>query len=176
MKKRFLRISILASLLVLLICTIGYNQKALQLTNTSSGRKLLLKEGHRVSYVFQGESKKVGVIKEITESSVIISGTTYQISDFKSIGRKRKGSGFLSYAFSFLGTGIVIGAIQNANYDPCPSCTDAGSSGGEYTVIEVGIGLAVLGLGVNTAIRNSPKDVVTKWKIEIIDLSVATSK
>jgi hypothetical protein len=177
-KASILRCFLLTSLFVLfVICSgISQGQKALQLTNVSTDKKLVLKEGHRVVYFLQDNtSRNIGIIEKVNESSVIISGEELRLDEFKSIGRKRKGSGFLATAGYTVGTLMIIGAVQNANSDPCPSCTNESSSGEGWTFVEIGLGAALFGLGVNTTIRNSPRDVVNKWKLEIVDSSTPAS-
>lgn len=65
--------------------------------------------------------------------------------------------------------GLIIGSIQSSNSDPCPNCIDAGSSGEGWTAVEIGLGVAILAVGLNGAIRNSPRNVVSKWKLEIVN-------
>lgn len=172
MSKVFTSSFVRASLLVLLsiLCSDIYAQRVLQLTKVSNGKKIILKEGYRVVYVLEGNtSRNRGVIDKINESSVNIGGYDFLLSEFKAIGRKRKGSGFWSTSSAALGTMFIIGAIQATEDDPCADCTDAGSTGEGWTAAEIGIGAVLLGLSINTTIRNSPRDVVEKWKLEIID-------
>ncbi|MBL7840594.1 MAG: hypothetical protein JNJ75_10670 [Cyclobacteriaceae bacterium] len=160
-------------LLVLLaiLCSDIYAQRVLQLTKVSNGKKIILKEGYRVVYILQGNtSRNKGVIDKINESSVTIGGYDFLLSEFKAIGRKRKGSGFWSASSATLGTMFIVGAIQASQAeDPCPDCSDEGSTGEGWTAVEIGIGAALVGLSINTTTRNSPRDVVKKWKLEIID-------
>ena len=172
---RFLRVSILLAAFVI-ICSTAYSQRALQLTNLSSGKKLFIKEGQRIVYVLKGStSRSKGILEKVNESSVTIAGYDFKLEELKSIGRKRKGSGFWSTSSAILGVGMIIGSIQSANSDPCPDCTDAGSSGEGWTAVEIGLGAALIGISINTTVRNSPHDVVEKWKLEIVDQATLQS-
>jgi hypothetical protein len=164
---------IIALLLCIGLVVIGntiYAQKSVQLTNLTSKKKILLKEGNRVSYFLQNsKSGTIGTIDKVEVNLITISGKDVKLDEIKSIGRRRKGSGFLVSLGTFAGVGIIVGSIQSSNSDPCPDCTDGGSSGEGWVVAEVGIGAALIALSINTAVRNSRKDVVTKWKMEVIE-------
>ena len=146
-------------------------QKDIQLTKVTTGKKQVLEEGYRVQYTLQANPKvhHVGILESVTDSLIIVQGDSIAFDQLKSLGRRRKGSGFWAFMGGFVGTGIIIGSIQSSNYDPCPSCIDGGSSGEGWTAVEIGLGVAIIGLGINTAVRNSPRDLVSKWKLEIID-------
>ena len=164
---------IIALLLCIGLVVIGntiYAQKSVQLTNLTSKKKILLKEGNRVSYFLQNsKSGTIGTIDKVEVNLITISGKDVKLDEIKSIGRRRKGSGFLVSLGTFAGVGIIVGSIQSSNSDSCPDCTDGGSSGEGWVVAEVGIGAALIALSINTAVRNSRKDVVTKWKMEVIE-------
>lgn len=152
----------------------AYSQKVVQLTNNATGKTKIIKQGQRVEYTLKFNPKihYVGVIESITEEYVTVNGKSFNKDHLNSFGRKRKGSGFLAVTSSVIGAGLIVGAIASTGDDPCSGCTDEGSSGEEWVAIEIGMGLAILGLGINTAVRNSPRDLVTKWKFEIIDAPV----
>jgi len=167
------RILCCVGLLVLLCKPSAYSQKAIQLTNQTSGKKLLIKEGQRIQFTLKADtvpsSRHVGVLNSVTESTITVDQQVVSLEQLKSIGRKRKGSGFWSVASTVVGTGLIIGSIANSSYDPCPDCEGDDDSNAGMTVVEVGLGAAFIGLGINTIVRNSPRDLVEKWKLEIID-------
>ena len=69
-----------------------------------------------------------------------------------------------------VGTSVIVGSIANSSYDPCPDCEGDDGSNPGMAAAEIGLGLAILGLGVNTIVRNSPRDLTEKWKLEVIDI------
>lgn len=146
-------------------------QKEIQLTKVTTGKMQALKKGYRVEYTLRANPKvhHVGIVESVTDSLIVVQGESIAPDQLKSLGQRRKGSGFWAFMGGFVGTGIIIGSIQSSNYDPCPSCIDEGSSGEGWTAVEIGLGAAIIGLGISTAVRNSPRDLVSKWKLEIID-------
>ena len=159
---------------VLLICCFpAFSQKAIQLTNITSGKKQIIKEGQRVEFTTKYDHKHyVGILHTVTVSAITIQDKTYPLDDLTSLGRRRKGSGFWAFTSGAVGAGLIIGAIANSTYDPCPDCEGDDGSNPGITAAEVGLGLAVLGLGINTVVRNSPRDLVKKWKLEIVDAPI----
>jgi len=153
-----------------------FSQKALQLTNNQSGKKKYLEAGQRVEYVLNstGRKHKVGILESVSDSVLSIQGVAIPLHDIKSIGRRRKGSGFWAFTTSFIATGLLIDA-GTPDPDPCPDCEDSGSSG-DGTGIEIGMSLVFIALCINTVDRNSPKDVVKKWMLEVIDASAVPAK
>jgi hypothetical protein len=161
---------------VCLLIQPALSQKTIQLTNLSSGKKIYLNEGKRIQYILKDGTNFIGVIKEIQPDAITVDEKTIDPTQLKSIGQRKKGSGFLAFAAGFVGTGLIIGAIQSSNDDPCSSCYDAGSSGEGWVAVEIGLGVGIIALGINGAVRNSPRNVLTKWKLEIVEAStVATS-
>jgi hypothetical protein len=72
---------------------------------------------------------------------------------------------------AFLGGALIGSVIFADNSDPCPQCTtvsveDEGGTAGN--VLAVTGGLALIGLSINTAIKNSPRDL-SVWKLEVIE-------
>jgi len=179
MKMSFLsRIGVLSVIMILSFATfnIAYSQKAIQLSK-SSGKKILLKEGDRISYFLKDTTRSVtGVVEKINQESFSVSGKEIKIENVLAIGRKKKGSAAFATLGTMAGTAIIIGAIQSANYDPCPDCIDEGTTGEGWTAVQIGLGAAIIGLSINTAVRNSRKDVTGVWKLEIVDVPVGTSK
>jgi hypothetical protein len=158
-------------ILTFVIFTISnlYSQRQIQLTNLTSEKKLFLKVGDRVQYVLKEGGGAIGVIKAINDNSIQVEDVVLETESLKSIGRRKKGAGFWAFTSSAVGVGLIIGSIQSANSDPCPNCIDAGSSGEGWTAVEIGLGVAILAVGLNGAIRNSPRNVVSKWKLEIVN-------
>jgi len=160
-------------LLISLGNSVGYAQKAVQLTNQTSGAKQLIKEGHRIQFTLKSDMppypRHVGELNAITDSTITVDEQVVSLTELKTIGRKRKGSGFWSVASTVVGTGLIIGSIANSSYDPCPDCEGDDGSNAGMTIVEVGLGAAFIGLGINTIVRNSPRDLAEKWKLEIVD-------
>lgn len=159
------------AILFILIVQSGYSQKVVRLTKISTGKTQIIKTGQRVEYTLKKNPKPnyVGVVESISEDHLVVNGKSIAKDELKSLGRKRKGSGFWMTSSTILGGMLIVGAISTASYDPCPSCIDAGTSGEGWTAVQIGLGATVLGLGINTMVRNSPRDLISKWKLEIVD-------
>lgn len=155
----------------------SFAQKAIQLTKVSTGKKHILLVGHRVEYTLKSKPQVhyIGLIDSVNETSVVIQGTKISYEELKSIGRRRKGSGFFASALGFFGAAAVVSAFKEPE-DPCPSCIDSGSSGEGLTVLGGIAGAGLLGLSINTVARNSPRDLIKKWKLEIINQPVDSTR
>lgn len=108
-------------------------------------------------------------MNSVNASSLVIGDEEIQISNIASFGRRSRGNTFWSIALPILGGGAVIASIQNANYDPCPSCQQVESSGGESTALGIALGLGLVGTGVILGSRNKPKDLENGWTLEVIN-------
>jgi hypothetical protein len=163
------KLSVLLSFLAIILAQPAIGQKMIKLTNIETGKVLLIKSGARVAYTAKthwGSIKKARVTS-IADSVVVLNNIPVKLHQITSIGRKRSGSGFFSTFSVIVGTSAFISGIM-PDPDPCPECIDAGSTGAGYAVAEVFLGAGLLYLGVNSIIRNTPKNV-DKWTLEIVD-------
>ena len=148
--------------------------KRIKLTNTKN-KILYIEKGQRIQYLIKSSSplfkntpSAVGEIQWITTDSMMVNSKSFPLSDLKSIGRKRKGSGFGAFITGAFGAIILANAVFPRPVDPCPSCTSSNVSSsddaaGRVVQAVIGSGLAIL--SINTGIRNSPRDLKV-WKIE----------
>ncbi|KAA9340610.1 hypothetical protein [Adhaeribacter soli] len=157
-----------------------YAQKAIQLTNKKTGKKLKpIVEGTRVIYYHapvNGRSATrpiKGILSEITPTTITVNGVTVNITDLVSFGPKKSGSGFGSALLTGFGTALIAGSIKEQTQDakaPCPRCTvvkDAVPV--ERTLLFTSLGIGLDALGIKSAIKNSPRNL-KKWEIQIIDM------
>ncbi|MBK0402120.1 hypothetical protein I5M27_03935 [Adhaeribacter sp. BT258] len=158
-----------------------FAQKAIQLTNKTTGKKLKpITTGARVAYFLKpvngkSQSKAItGILSEISTETLTVNGVTFNVNDLYSFGTKKKGSGFGSFLLSGFGTALVVGAISNQTQDPAPPCrnchvvTTGEDKAMAGTVVLSGIGLGMNVLSINKIIKNSPRNL-KKWDLEIID-------
>ena len=147
----------------------SFSQKAIQLTKVASGKKLVILTGHRVVCSVKSESKAmVGLVDMISENAVTIKGREILYDEIVAIGRRRKGSGFLTYMWGMMGAGMIISSFQGAD-DPCPNCIDEGNFGEGEAILSGITGAGLVALSFNTGVRNSPRELGKKWTLEVID-------
>ncbi|MGB3779666.1 MAG: hypothetical protein WA960_14995 [Tunicatimonas sp.] len=130
-------------------------------------------KGTRVVYALTDQSGLVtGELQEISKDSLIIDSKSISLVDLERFGRRKKGSGFWTFISSFVG-GAMIGTVLAPEPDPCPSCQaviveDSGGTIGDVLLIAGGASLTAV--GINTGIKNSPKDLSSgKWVLEIVN-------
>lgn len=145
-------------------------QQKIRLTNVTSKKELYLTEGKRVICVLKNGDKIVGTLSKVGEDQITVENQAINLTDITSIGKKNKGSGFGVFVLAGIG-GTLIGSSLRPSYDPCPTCqttpdSDDGSSG---KVIGLVGGTTLVGLAIMKAVRNSPKDITTKWHLDIVD-------
>lgn len=177
----FRRLLLFASTIILLT-TYDVRAQQVQLTNTKSNRQLKpIIEGMRVKYLLKptgnGDTpvSLTGFLTKISSDELTIDGKTIKIKDLQGFGRKKKGSNFFGWLLTSLGNTIWISTVVSAGQDDTPKCTnctvyvneDASSKAGPY--IFTGLGLGVAFLGIRTLVRNAERDVVNKWKLEIVE-------
>lgn len=165
--KSFLLVSIL-----ILITSANCHAQQVKLTNRNTEKELLVKKGMRVSYVLKSKTKAVtGILNEITDTSITVDTTTVSLDDLARFGKRKKGSGFGMSVMAFLG-GAMIGSVLFAdNSDPCSQCQtvsveDEGGTAGN--VIAITGGLTLIGLAINTGVKNTPRNL-TVWNLEVIE-------
>jgi hypothetical protein len=169
MKVKFshLLISVITMLLLYTHCDA---QKRIKLTNVNSKSEFYLAEGRRVVCVLNNGKAIVGTLSKISDEQIIVENQTINIADLTGIGKKNKGSGLGVFVLGILGGGL-IGSSLAPTSDPCPSCqtvssSSSGSSGKAFGLIA---GFTLAGLSIFKAVRNNPKDVITKWRLEIVN-------
>lgn len=110
-----------------------------------------------------------GILKTVDKTFLVVDDRKIAIEDLSAIGRKRGGSGFFQFVCGAVGAGAIISSIRP---DPTPSCggcqtTSTVDSGAVFG--GVAIGVAIIAIGVNSGLSNSPRDLTSKWKLEIVD-------
>lgn len=148
----------------------SFSQKAIELTNKQSNKKRIILTNQRVVYFLKEEVTKanVGIITSITNEGFTVGDKSVAFEDLKPIGRRRKGSGFITFMASAIGVSFLVNAIVK-DEDPCPDCIDEGTTGEGYTVVEAGLGVVFVGLAVLNASHNSALKLDTKWNLVVID-------
>jgi hypothetical protein len=146
-------------------------QKKLKLVNLKTKKEIMITTGTRVGYVLKEYPKlATGILTAIEANAIDIEGKRINLIDLKSIGKKKKGSGFGSFAMAVI-AGSLIGSVLAPDPEPCSNCIviEENNGGTEGDVILVVAGSALIGLAINSGIKNTPKDVVKTWKLEIVD-------
>lgn len=163
------RIVLILTVLLMGMHYAGFSQQAIELTKVKTGKKKIILSGHRVEFRLKENPniRLVGRIKAVSDSGFTIGDKHIPFTELKAIGRRRKGSGFLAFMSGLIGTGVIISAFSND--DPCPDCIDANTSDEDYTVLEVGIGVTILTLGVINSVNNTSFDIQKKWRLAVID-------
>jgi hypothetical protein len=145
-------------------------QKRIRLINANSKKEFYLAEGRRVICVLKSAEKIVGTLTQVNDEQITVNNIAVNVADISAIGKRNRGSGIGVFALGFLGGGL-IGSSLSPSPDPCPSCqtapgSDSGNSGKVAGLIA---GITMGGLSIFKAVRNSPKDVTTKWHLDIVD-------
>lgn len=145
----------------------------LKLSNSKSGKEIILEEGARVVYVLKtARGTNTGIIKSIGEKEVMIGATAIPLDDFSLLGSRKKGSGAGAVVLAALG-GSMIGTALRPDPDPCLNCTrvhveDEGGTAGE--VLFVAGGVALIGLALNLSIKNSARRIGEgAWQLEVVN-------
>ncbi len=95
-------------ILFISLCSfISYGQYVLKLTNTRNNKEIIIKEGSRVAFVDR-TFIKTGIINKISDTTVVIKDIEYNLSDFKRIGERKKGTSLISFIMLGL-SGYAIG-------------------------------------------------------------------
>jgi hypothetical protein len=139
------------------------SQHVIRLTNNKTGRVLTIEPGQRVQLYKTNGTQLLGRLESVSSDGFYVIdpvSTFVSLSEVRSIGRHRSGAGILVFAMGFMGTGILIDAAQN---------NDEVTEGKGLAALGTVAGVCILALAINAVIRNSPRDVVRKWKIEIVD-------
>jgi len=138
------------------------------LTNIKTQKVLLLEEGMRIAYALHGDlTIKKGIINTIDKTFVVVDNRTLAYEDLSLIGRRRSGSGFFQFFCGFVGGGLIFSSLSPAPTPQCHGCQVESSVDTGAVVAGVLLGAGMIGVGINSGFRNSPKDVVTKWKLEV---------
>jgi hypothetical protein len=166
-KSRHLLIS---TILILMFFNLCNAQKRIRLTNVNSKNEFYLTEGRRVVCVLKDGKTIIGTLSKVGDEQITVANQTLNIADLSGIGKKNKGSGFGVFVLGVLGGGL-IGSSLRPSSDPCPSCqtapgSDNGSSGKAFGLLA---GFTLAGLSIFKAVRNSPKDLTTKWHLDIVN-------
>jgi len=157
---------------LILIFSIDNQAQHIKLTNHNTKKEVLIKKGMRVSYVLKNKTSAVtGILNEISDVSITVDATTVSIEDLTRFGRRKKGTGFGTFALAFVGGAMIGSVVFAGNSDPCPQCQtvsveDEGGTLGN--VIAVAGGVTLIGLGINTGVKNTPRNL-TVWDLEVIN-------
>jgi hypothetical protein len=152
------------------------------LTKKESGRKFApIKEGMRVSYTLKTTKDDLepisvtGILEKISTDELIIKGITVSINDLSKFGRKKSVTSFSGGLLLTLGNTLWLGTLLAPEPKPpyeCYNCTtfvieSPGAKMGPVIVVATGLGLSAW--GVNTLVKNAQKDVISVWKLEVIN-------
>ncbi|MDN5217232.1 hypothetical protein QQ020_34485 [Fulvivirgaceae bacterium BMA12] len=160
-------------LLLILTTVAGQAQKKIRLTNQETGKEFFLTEGMRISYLLKDKSKsRIGILDKIDSDTITVNNELVAIVTLKSIGQKKKGSGFGSFILGGFGSAIFFSAFTREE-DPCPNCQTVSVEGEGLSAM--GKALAVVGgatmmvLSAKSAVKNSLRDIQTKWELDIVE-------
>ena len=127
----------------------------------------------RVSYILKDKAKaKIGMLDKIDSETITVNDKMIEIAALNAIGRKKKGSVFGIFILGALGGTMFVSAYFPEE-DPCPSCQTVSVEGEGLGA--VGKALFVIGgatlmvFSFKTAINNHPRDIQTKWKLDIVE-------
>ncbi len=147
-----------------------YAQKKIKLTKNNSKKTLILAEGMRVSYSVNGDTHiKKGILKKVDQTSCLVDDKTVAYQDLSRIGRKRAGSGFFQVLCAVVGVSLIKDALAPAPTPQCNGCQIEESDDSGLIAFELIGGTALVAIAINSGARNSARDVVHKWKLEVID-------
>jgi len=147
-----------------------YSQTRIKLTKTKSNKVLILERGMRVAYVIHGAAYSTrGILMEVGKTSFVVDNKKISYSDLSAIGKRRQGSGFVQTLYSFLGAGSIVSGLSPAPTPQCNGCQNQSSGDGGAAAVGVLLGAGFITLAINTGIKNSLKDVLVKWKLEVIE-------
>lgn len=160
-------------ILFMILPLLGFTQKKIKLTNTKSKKEVFLTEGKRVVYVLKDKpGSKTGILNKITADSIVVDERLLGLEELKSIGKKSKGSGFLTFLMAGFG-GAMIGAALAPEPDPCQNCQTVSvedNGGSAFKAIYAIVGLAVVIIAINSATKNSPRNISNeKWSLEVVE-------
>ncbi len=164
------RILLLITIVVFALFQHAEAQKKIKLTNNQTQKVLILEQGMRVAYLLHTSfGARNGVIKTIDKSSVKVDDRSISYQELTAIGRRRRGSGAFQIFCGAIGGGAIGSSLVPAPTPQCTGCQVQSSNDTGATVAGVLAGVAIIGIGVNSIIRNTPKNVVTNWKLEVIE-------
>ncbi|MBS1506479.1 MAG: hypothetical protein JSS79_07535 [Bacteroidetes bacterium] len=145
-------------------------QKKIKLTKPDRQKPIYIENGMRIVYALHGDATyRKGVITTIDPTFFVADGKTIAYEDLAALGRKRHGSGFLQFLLGTTGFGSIISAFNPPATPSCQGCQTVSTTDDGAVAGQVLIGVALVGLSINTAVRNSAKDVTSKWKLEVVD-------
>lgn len=145
---------------------------AIQLLKNRTGKKILLDVGRRIQYsVLRNKVTHVGILSQVTDSSLFVDGKEIMLDRLSAIGRKRKNYGFLVLVLAAGGMGTILGGLEDSDY--CPTCRQNDTTPG-WTMAEIGLGSLALALSINTLARNSMHDLDGKWKLRVVKVGLVT--
>lgn len=158
----------------IVIFSLDVPAQQIKLTNNKTKKELLIKKGMRVSYVLKKHKTKavIGILNEVTSTSITVDTTTVAIEDLARFGRRKKGVGFGTFALAAVGGGMIGSVVFAGNSDPCPQCqtvsVEDDGFGALSNIIAVAGGVTLIGLAINTGVKNSPRNL-TVWDLEVIN-------
>lgn len=180
-KKKFSQSTFVFIFMLFFSLHAAHSQNAIQLTNVQSGKKLKpIKTGVRLKYTIappQGQAvvAATGTLTALTPTTLTIGGQTINIQDIQKLGRQKKGSNFFGWALTTFGNITWIGALSSASRGSevaCANCHEfvEDDGGTEGTVFLTAVGLGATYLGIRTLIKNSQKDLVSKYKLNVVEI------
>lgn len=114
-----MRIVAFLAIIFLSIPAVRQSNLAIELSNTQSKRKIMLKAGKRIGYALVNDRGGKGRIKSITPDSMLVDERWVAVSAVKSI-RKRPAAGRFFGIFFLAAGGVALAATVLPQGDPCP--------------------------------------------------------
>lgn len=103
-------------IIIFLFCLFSYTlhaQYVIKITNNRNNKEIIIKEGERVAFITKA-FVKTGYIRKISESTVIIKNIEYKLSDFKKIGKRKKGTTGISLSIGLIGaTALSLNSLTD---------------------------------------------------------------
>jgi hypothetical protein len=147
-------------------------QKRIRLSNPEIKRVIYIQVGDRIDYVTKDKSElNRGHLKAINKTSIKIDGKDLNLSEIRSIAKRKTAFEFGLSIFSGFSNGIVMSSLFDLTPTSCLSCHASNSYPAEvsYEVVNTLEGSVMLGSGFNQVSNKGAKNKIVKWRLEIVD-------
>lgn len=142
---------------------------AIELLKKQSKRKIIMKEGKKVSYVLKNGERGRGRIASITNETVLVEGQEFAIGEV-SIIRRANGGRLVGILFMAVSASFTLVSLMPTGSSNCLAC-EQGSD--DNSTVAIGLGIAVASAGLGFAVLEStfPREIENgKWTAKIIEL------
>jgi hypothetical protein len=154
-------------LILLLSCSAVFAQKALQLTNDRTQKKILLRDGKRVRCITM-RGIYTGRLSHITENSITVGHNVVKIIEISAIGRRMGGTDVISFLTMFMGTSAIIDNFSDSGTPNCQGCSTTVQHSSSVDVLTVLFGGSLIGFGVWMKAHNHARPL-SKWTLDVVD-------